>query len=389
VVDPAKPGLGIDEFGLTGGKATKIDDSTVDITTGTADAIFPGRLVRMGIPAPKWAASAPKDASITEAVGTGPYRLAEYTKGSHFLLKANEQYWGPNKPKIAEIKIVFRNEAAVRASMIQAGEVQVATLLTPEAAKQLPAHVVELTGESAGIRINPEHPVLKDLRVRQAINLAFDRQSMIDSLYGDVAEPLDGHLVRKSSLGYNPNLKDYPYDPAKAKQLVEQAGAVGTSIELISRNGIFPRVDEVTELFANQVSQTGLKVSVRSLEVGQWRTASRQVKPGDPRTDLHLTMASDPVVDSSRTLFQKYRCGGVTSQWCDQEWTAKFDNVLGLSGEARAKGFQELWQVAYDQNVWIPLFGMNFVHGTSPKFHWDPAKRYDLVRDFTQWTLDD
>jgi peptide/nickel transport system substrate-binding protein len=219
--------------------------------------------------------------------------------------------------------------------------------------------------------------------------MAFDRKSMIDSLYGDVAEPLDGHLVRKSSLGYNPNLKDYPYDPARAKQLVEEAGAVGQSIELISRNGIFPRVDEVTELFANQVSQTGLKVNVRSLEVGQWRTASRQVKPGDPRTDLHLTSASDPVVDSSRTLFQKYRCGGVTSQWCDQEWSAKLDNVMGLSGDARSKGFQELWQVAYDQNVWIPLFGMNFVHGTSPKFHWDPIKRYDLVREFTQWTLDD
>jgi peptide/nickel transport system substrate-binding protein len=212
---------------------------------------------------------------------------------------------------------------------------------------------------------------------------------MIDSLYGDVAEPLNGMLVRKSSLGWNPNLKEYPYDPARAKQLVEEAGAVGTSLELISRNGIVPRVDEVTELFANQVNQTGLKVSVRSLEVGQWRTASRQVKPGDPRTDFHLTSASDPVVDSSRTLFQKYRCGGVTSQWCDQEWTAKFDNVLGLSGDARAKGFQELWQVAYDQNVWIPLFGLNFVHGISPKFHWGKTPRYDLVRDFTEWTLDD
>jgi peptide/nickel transport system substrate-binding protein len=389
VVDPAQPGLGIDEFGLTGAKATKIDDYTVDITTGTADAIFPSRLVRMGIPAPKWLASMPNDSSITQAVGTGPYKLAEYQKGSHFLLKANEDYWGPNKPKIAEIKIIFRNEAAVRASMIQAGEVQVATLLTPEAAKQLPNSVIELTGESVGIRINPEHPVLKDLRVRQAINMSLDRKSMIDTLYGQVAEPLNGMLVRKSSLGWNPNLKEYPYDPAKAKQLVEEAGAVGTSLELISRNGIVPRVDEVTELFANQVGQTGLKVTVRSLEVGQWRTASRQVKPGEPRTDLHLTSASDPVVDSSRTLFQKYRCGGVTSQWCDQEWTAKFDNVLGLSGEARSKGFQELWQVAYDQNVWIPLFGLNFVHGISPKFHWDPAKRYDLVRDFTEWTLDD
>jgi peptide/nickel transport system substrate-binding protein len=273
--------------------------------------------------------------------------------------------------------------------MVQAGEVQLATLLTPEAAKALPAHVIELTGEVTFIRINMEHPVLQDLRVRQALNMAIDRKSMIDSLYGDVAEPAYGQLVRKSSTGWNPNLKDYPYDPAKAKQLVEEAGAVGTNLELISRNGYFPRVDEVTELFANQVNQTGLKVTVRSLEVGQYLTVGRQVKPGEPHSDLFLNSASDPVQDSSRTLAQKYRCGGVSSLWCDQEWTAKFNNVLGLSGEARSKGFQELWQVVHDLNTHIPLFGPNYIHGISPKFHWDPAKRYDIVRDFTQWTLDD
>jgi peptide/nickel transport system substrate-binding protein len=273
--------------------------------------------------------------------------------------------------------------------MIQAGEVQLATLLTPEAAKSLPASVIELTGESVGIKINTEHPFLKDLRVRQAINMAFDRKSMIDSLYGELAEPLNGMLVRKSSFGWNPNLKDYPYDPAKAKQLIQEAGAVGQSIELITRNGNFPRIDEMTELFANQVSQTGLKVTVRSLEVGQWRIVNNQVKPGEPRSDLFLGAFSDPVLDSSRTMNSYFRCGGAQSQWCDEEWTAKFNNVLGLSGEARSKGFQELWQIAYDQNVFIPLFGLNFVHGISPKFHWDPAKRYDLVRDFTQWTLDD
>jgi peptide/nickel transport system substrate-binding protein len=332
----------------------------------------------------------PNDASITQAVGSGPYKLTEFVKGDHFLLQANEDYWGPNKPTIAEIKILFRNEAAVRGSMLQAGEVQLATLLTPEQAKQMPASIIEQTGEAVGIRINPEHPVLQDLRVRQALNMAFDRKGMIDSLFGgEVAEPLNGQLVRKTSVGYNPNLKDYPYDPAKAKQLVEEAGAVGTPLTLISRNGLFPRVDEVTELFANQVSQTGLKVTVQSLEVGQWRTVNAQVKPGDARADLFLSSSSDPVLDSSRTMAQKMRCGGVNSAWCDQEWTAKFNAAQALSGEARSKAFQELWQIAYDQNVFIPLFGLNFVHGISPKLHWDPAKRNDLVRDFTQWRLDD
>jgi peptide/nickel transport system substrate-binding protein len=272
--------------------------------------------------------------------------------------------------------------------MLLAGEVQLATLLTPEAAKKMPASYIEQTGESAGIRMNPEHPVLKDIRVRQAINMSLDRKSMIDALYGPVAEPLNGMLVRKTSLGWNPELKEYPYDPERAKALVQAAGAVGQPIELISRNGVIPRVDEVTEWFQNQVSQSGLKISVRSLEVGQWRTAMRQVKPGETKTDLHFTVSSDPVLDSSRTLTQYYSCTGVQSVWCDQAWEAKFTNVLGLTGEPRVKGLQELWATAHEQNVWAPLFGLNFVHGMSPKLHWGPP-RTDLIRALNEWTLDD
>jgi peptide/nickel transport system substrate-binding protein len=344
--------------------------------------------VKLPIPAPKWLSGTPKDGGITEAIGSGPYKLVEYVRASHFLLQANPDYAGPKKPTINEINIVFRNEAVVRAGMLKAGEVQLATLLTPEAAKEMPSSMIELTGESVGIKINHEHPVLKDLRVRQAINMAFDRKSMIDALYGEVAEPLHGMLGRKSSFGWNPNVQDYPYDPAKAKQLIQEAGAVGQSITLIGRNGVIPRVDEVTELFANQVNQTGLKVTVQSMEVSQWRTANRQVKSGEPRPDILFIVSSDPVLDSSRTFIAYFMCGGIMSLWCDQEWTAKLNNVMGLSGEPRSKGLQELWATARDQNVVIPLFGLNFVHGMTPKLHWGEPRR-DLLRIFSEWTLDD
>jgi peptide/nickel transport system substrate-binding protein len=188
-------------------------------------------------------------------------------------------------------------------------------------------------------------------------------------------------------LGWNPNLKEYPFDPAKAKQLIQEAGATGQSIELISRNGVFPRVGEVNELVADQISQTGLKVTVKSLEIGQWRTLNRQVKPGETRSDLHLTAASDPVLDSSRVLLAYFACGGVMATWCDQAWTDKFTTTLGLSGDARAKSFQELWATVHEQNVFIPLFGLNFIHGMSPKLKWGP-KRQDLIRNFSDWTLD-
>ena len=88
IVDPKAPGQGIDEFGLSGGKVTKIDDYTVDITTAEADAIFPARLVRLGIPAPKWLASMPNDASITQAVGI------QFGSGDFTITPSASLVWG-------------------------------------------------------------------------------------------------------------------------------------------------------------------------------------------------------------------------------------------------------------------------------------------------------
>jgi hypothetical protein len=125
---------------------------------------------------------------------------------------------------------------------------------------------------------------------------------------------------------------------------------------------------------------------LQSVEVGQWRDVLYSVKPGDNRSDLQITAASDPVLDSSRTLLAYYACGGRISAWRDQGFTDKLTNVLGLSGDARSKGFQELWQTAYDQNVFIPLFGLNYIHDISPKLHCDP--RLDGVVNFNRWMLD-
>jgi len=370
-----------------GDEVTKIDDYTVDITTRAPDAILPNRIAIMGIAAPGWLASIPKDGPADSAVGAGPYKLVEYVRASHFLLQADENYWGPTKPTIGQVKILFRNEPNVRSSMLRAGEADLVTLITPEDAKLLPVTFIEQTGESVGIKINPEHQLLKDLRVRQAINMSIDRDTLIKELYGDVAEHLNGMMVRKSSLGWNPNLQEYPYDPEKAKQLMKEAGGVGQSVELISRNNVVPRVTEVVEAVANQVGQTGLNMSIKSLEIGQWR-AMNNVKPGQARSDLLITSVSDPVLDSSRALIYYFSCGGVDSQFCDQAFTDKLTTTLGLTGDARVKGFQEIWQTIHEANVFMPLYGLNFVHGITPKLHWNKP-RQDLLRLFNEWTLDD
>ena len=71
------------------------------------------------------------------------------------LFKANEQYWGPDKPKLAEIKLVGRREQGVRSAMLKAGEAHLAFHIAPDEAKQVPRDIVEPTQESVMFRFNP------------------------------------------------------------------------------------------------------------------------------------------------------------------------------------------------------------------------------------------
>ena len=387
IVNPAEPGTSLGEYGFLK-SATKLDEVTVDILTTQPDAILPARMTRVPIPAPGWLKSVTPQARTVTAIGSGPYTLVEWQQGSHILLRANEQYWGAKKPTIAEVKMLGRKEAAVRASMVQTGEAHLGYQIPAEQRQQMPQAIVEPTMESPSVRLNPNHPILKDIRVRQAIVYAIDTKGIIDALYpGGIAVPLKGQLIRKGSVGYNASLQDYPYQPDVAKKLIQEAGASGTQLEIVTRPNYFPKASEVTEIVANSLDQIGLKVSIRAMEIAQWNEALRAVKPDQQQTDLLLRSPSNPVLDSSRVVDQSYMCGARFSLICDAKLDQMLKDAGAQTGEERDKTYQAAWAYAYDQYWFIPLFGLDYVHGASPRLKWTPHP--DQVTLFTDMTLAD
>lgn len=387
IVNPAAPGTSLGEYGFLK-SATKVDELTVDILTSQPDAILPARMTRFPISAPAWLKSVDAQKRTVTAVGSGPYTLVEWQQGSHILLRANEKYWGPKKATINEIKILGRKEAAVRASMAQTGEATLAYQIPAEQRQQMPQVILEPTMESPSVRINPQHPVLKDVRVRQAIVYAVDTKGIIEALYpGGVAVPLKGQLIRKGSVGYNASLQDYPYQPEVARKLIQEAGASGTQLEIVTRPNYFPKASEVTEIIANSLDQIGLKVSIRAMEIAQWNEALRAVKPDQQQTDLLLRSPSNPVLDSSRVVDQSYMCGARFSLICDAKMDQMLKDAGGMTGDERDKAYQAAWAYAYDQYWFIPLFGLDYVHGASPKLKWTPHA--DGITLFTEMTLAD
>ena len=385
LADPQRPGIGATDFGSLQ-SAARVDEYTVDVTTPTPDPILPDKLVHFAIPAPAWLKSAGLETRATQAVGSGPYLLTEFLKGQHLLFKANPNYWGQDKPKIGEIKLVYRTEQTVRGAMLKAGEVDLAYNIPPEQLGEVPRGIIEQSQETPMFRINAEHPVMKDIRVRQAIVNAVDTPGMIKSLYPEgIAEPVHGQLVRKGTLGWNPNLKPYPYQPDEAKRLMQEAGAVGTPVEFLARPGQFPRASEVSELIINSLNQIGFKATVRFLESAASTEALRSVKPDQKRPDLQMTSVSSPTLDSSRPFDLYYLCGGRNHIGCDEEWDRRYSEAKVLTGDARDKAFQGLWEYAYDKYWYVPLFGLNWAHGASARLQWTPRVDGQLV--FTEIAL--
>jgi peptide/nickel transport system substrate-binding protein len=383
--DPQRPGVGLTDFGSMK-TATKVDDFTVDITTPSPDPILPEKNVHFCIPAPNWAKTATLEQRSTTAVGSGPYILAEYVKGQQMVFKANPDYALTPKPTIAEIKMVFRVEQQVRGAMVQAGEADLAYNIPPEMKNQVPRGIIDQIQEVPMFRINSEHPVMKDIRVRQAITVGIDVAGMVKALYPDGAAVLaNGQLVRQGTVGWNPNLKPYPYDPDLAKRLMQETGAVGTPVEFLARPGQYPRASEVAEFIISSLNQIGFKATTRFLEAAASTEALRSVKPEQQRPDLQMTSVSSPNLDSSRPFDLYYLCGGRNHIGCDQEGDRLYNDAKQLSGAERDKAFQQVWAYFYDKYYYVPLFALNWTHGASARLVWEPQPDGLLV--FTSISL--
>jgi peptide/nickel transport system substrate-binding protein len=351
--------------------ASKVDDMTVDIRTETADPTIPSRLLKLYIIAPKWLSETSDEEAATAAVGTGPYTFANWTKGDHILLKANPDYWDEPKPVVDEVRVVARGEAAVRAAMVSAGEADIAINISQEQAAPLPRSVTEQTTESVFLRLNTQHEVLKDIRVRQAIAHAIDSETIMAALYPGVSSSLNGQIVRSTALGHNPDLRPYAYDPEAARQLVEEAGATGATLDLIVRSDLIPNVSELAEAMQGMLEEAGLKISLVPMEAAPWRDLLFANREGQERTDLIIIAASNIQFDTSRVMNFYYGTGQF-SHADSAEFQARMDEAAVLSGEARVNAYRDLWKEAYDSFWMVPIFGIDYIHGLSSKIEWTP-----------------
>jgi peptide/nickel transport system substrate-binding protein len=221
------------------------------------------------------------DGFAAKAVGSGPYKWVKGLAGSSIQLEAVDQHWAEGVPKYKRLTYSVVPEENTRIAMIQTGEAEIISA-SRERVPELQARgfnvFVKERGSVMGCYFHQQwegHPV-GDRRVRQAMNLAINREEVVKFIFAGQAKlmalyPMGSFAV---AAGADPELQPYPYDPAKAKQLLAEAGypnGFETTIYSYAREDI-PELTRLVEAIAGYMAKIGVKLNIFSTEYPVART---------------------------------------------------------------------------------------------------------------------
>jgi peptide/nickel transport system substrate-binding protein len=226
-----------------------------------------------------WSAILPKsliDAGhdfANQPVGTGPYRFVEWVRDSRVVLEKNPEYWMKGLPKLDGVNINIITEQTVAVQGLLAGQLDVAYRIDPDAVPQLEASPdtkveTRLTALTLVMSINCSRPDLNDLRVRQAINYAIDKQKVLDTVYG--GGKIIGTFMDYDNAYYKDFTNLYPYDPAKARQLLKEAGVGQDRVFELFLPQNYELHVKAGEMYQAMLTEVGMNVQIKLVDWSTW-----------------------------------------------------------------------------------------------------------------------
>jgi len=207
-------------------------------------------------------------------IGTGPYKLAAWNKGSSATLEKWSGFRDPSKIALSKATFRFISDGSAEVAALLAGDVDVMAALqalqSVDQFKSDPRFQVLIGGTEGKtiLAINNKKPPLNDLRVRQALAFAVDRKAIIDGAMNGYGTPIGSHLT-PSDPGYIDLTGMYPHDPAKSKELLKAAGvATPLTLSLILPPPGYAR--QGGEIIAAELAEVGITAKIENVEWAQW-----------------------------------------------------------------------------------------------------------------------
>ncbi|MCI8597423.1 MAG: nickel ABC transporter, nickel/metallophore periplasmic binding protein [Lachnospiraceae bacterium] len=216
----------------------------------------------------------PYDNGVTEPIGTGMWVLKEYVADQYAVFERNENYWG-EKPSFQYLRAVVIPDVNTAASALKAGEIDLmmdSTQITAELYEELGAAgfytAKAPTTSISNLNINTGGEITGDLQVRLALEYATDKQAISDGIFNGLQEPATAYFAEEVPYT-NTGVEPYPYDPEKAKEILEQSGWVYENGDTVrSKDGKKLEIDLIYDSSVTKDMDIGLILQSQYAEVG-------------------------------------------------------------------------------------------------------------------------
>jgi len=254
-------------------KTEVVDANTVKITLKTPFSAFINNLAHPSavMISPAALAKYGKDIGF-HPVGTGPYVLEQWNQTDFVKVKKFDGYWKKGEPKLDTITFRPVVDNNTRAAMLQTGEADFAFPVPYEQAALLEKNSkLDLVAAPSilhrYISFNVTQKPFDNLKVRQAINYAINKDALIKVAFAGYAVPSEGPLPQ--GIEYAAKFKPWPYDPAKAKELLKEAGYPNGFTTTLWSSHNSSTAQKVIQFAQQQLAQVGIKVTVTAMDAAQ------------------------------------------------------------------------------------------------------------------------
>ena len=320
-------------------------------------------------------------------VGTGPFSFGDYSVGQSVVLHRFGGYWGA-KPGYKTVEMKIMPDANARISALRTGEINLAAQVLPQNLRQLKSNsAITIRSKPTGDNIflltnNKDHsaPWAKP-KVREALATAIDQNAIRKQILGGLADPMTG--VSPLNAGYSKDtLKQRPYDPARAKRLLAQAGyAKGFKMDFWAPvNGRLCCSTQVAQAVAGYWKAIGVTVKPHTVDYDQW--TEMEASKSDLNGVVMGLWGDAGTFDPQERLQGSLSCTGAYSHTCDRKLDAMISDVQVATEPAhRQAAYMKAFRYIYDKTLAIYLYSDRGAFAMQKSVSWQPwfGKPYTIL----------
>ena len=307
-----------------------------------------------------------------EPMGSGPYRFGSWQRGVRVTLQANDAYWR-GRPPFRTVTFQMVPDEATRIADLRSGRADIIRSLNPDSAAALRSEtrlrLLPAATERIGyLFVNAQAGPTKDVRVRRAIAHAINRDLLISALLAGFGNPVN-IVLTPANFGYVPDIQGYDYNPARARELLREAGAANAELSFLTS----PAYDQrVVQAIQQMLQEVGLRVTIAVYDHPTF-LRRRQGNPEEAGS-LSTGLWSCACQDADGVIFPLFRSGSIWAKYSNPQFDAAVDAArVTVNEPERLRHYRRAFEILREDVPGVGLYQAYAIYAARRELQWQPT----------------